>query len=213
MQVCQIAGASLGVGFVIAGPAILILLYGDRYADGTAVIGWLGVMQAARMAKAGPAIVAMSRGDTMNPMLANLFRAAGFVAAIAAAYAGLAIEWIAIAGLFGELLGFVSSSWMLSRRSGIAIAPAMTSASLCALTIAVSFFAATYLVQSSEVFTCVVGILFAMVTVPVLAFSFQRTRQLTVRFLRAPARDRIEPENSGCAAPPSLGTRVRDVRT
>lgn len=70
-------------------------------------------MQGARLAKAGPAIVAMSKARTTIPMTANILRATFLGGALLAAVSGQPVEWIAIAGLCGESAGFLASLWLL----------------------------------------------------------------------------------------------------
>ncbi|MEP4150375.1 MAG: oligosaccharide flippase family protein, partial [Lentilitoribacter sp.] len=81
LEICLVVGAILAVATAVGGPAVLILLFGERYSEGASVIVWLGLMQGLRLVKAGPVIVAMSRGITTLPLLSNIARSLAIVMA------------------------------------------------------------------------------------------------------------------------------------
>ncbi len=121
VELCTIAGVFVGLVFVLAGPALLVTVFGSKYAAGTAVIGWFGAMQAARIAKSGPAIVALARGETTNPLFANVVRCVGLVGAVAAVSLGQGVIAIAVWGTVGELLAALASILLLRWRLGLRV--------------------------------------------------------------------------------------------
>lgn len=136
MQAFASAGVMLGIGAWTLGPAALVLIYGERYAPGAAVIGWLGAMQALRVMKAGPATVALATARTVAPLYANVVRLLGLGLAIAAVAAGKGVVAIAIAGLIGEALSLAASVWLL-RMSSVSVARAARSTVLASGVLAV----------------------------------------------------------------------------
>jgi O-antigen/teichoic acid export membrane protein len=105
---------------IIGGPVITLLL-GPKYAGLLPILIWLAVMQALRMFKAGPSIVALATGHTGNAMAANLLRALSLPLAwyVAVKSGDLQlILWIAIGG---ELVGYVVAMALLHHRSGFAM--------------------------------------------------------------------------------------------
>ncbi len=129
MQAFAASGVMLGIGAWTLGPLGLVLIYGERYAPGAAVIGWLGAMQALRVMKAGPATVALATARTVAPMYANVVRLLGLGLALIAVGAGQGVVAIAIAGLIGEGLSLVASVFLL-RMSLVSIGPAARSTAL-----------------------------------------------------------------------------------
>lgn len=121
VQLCTLAGLLVGLVFVLAGPALLIAIYGRKYAAGAAIIGWFGILQSARIAKSGPAVVAMAQGKTTNPLIANIVRCLGVVAAVAAVALGQGVVAVAVCGMVGEVLGAVTAILLLRWRLGLHI--------------------------------------------------------------------------------------------
>ena len=136
VQACLMIGIVVAVGFWIAGPTLLLAFYGERYLDAATVIGLLGLMQGVRLAKAGPAIVAMSRGETLTPMLANLVRMLGLLLALGAALAGFDVQVIVLCGLLGESAAMIASILLLKSRSQLRIGSMMRSTALATLLVA-----------------------------------------------------------------------------
>lgn len=121
VQLCTLAGLLIGLVFVLAGPALLIAVYGRKYAAGATVIGWFGIMQGARIVKSGPAIVAMARGETTNPLIANVVRCIGLVLAVAAVALHEGAIAVAVCGMVGEILGALTAILLLRWRLGLRI--------------------------------------------------------------------------------------------
>lgn len=116
----------LGLLFVLAvvllgTPAVTILL-GPRYAALGPLLPLMAVMQAIRLFKVGPAIVALAAGHTGNAMIANGVRVLSFPLAWQVALATgdlVAIVWVMIAG---ELAAHATAMLMLVRRPGLPLA-------------------------------------------------------------------------------------------
>lgn len=117
-----LAAAALAVGFALLGPPVMVLLFGAKYAPALGLLVWLAVVQALRVARTGPAVVAIACGDTRNPMLANIARVAMLPVSFVALTAGadmLAVAWIA---LVGEVLSLAVALALLGRRTGLRLA-------------------------------------------------------------------------------------------
>ena len=115
LQGCLLAGLGLAASLVVAGPALLILLYGDRYSEGITVMSLLGLMQGIRIAKAGPMIAAMALGSTKNAMYSNLVRALTLFLALMLVWWGWGVSAVAGVGVIGEALGFFVSLILLKK--------------------------------------------------------------------------------------------------
>lgn len=107
----------MGLGFVIVvllvGVPVTHLLLGDKYAPLLPLLFCFAIQQAMRVLKAGPAIIALARGQTGNAMIANLVRISvlplcWYVAITSGDVA--TILWIAA---MAEILGYLVAVWLL----------------------------------------------------------------------------------------------------
>ncbi len=115
-----VAGGLFALAVALAGGPVVLLLLGEKYAPLTAYLTWLAVMQAVRVAKAGPTIVALSAGHSSHAMIANGFRLLALPAAFwVAATSGDLLLVIQIAAL-GELAGYVVAMALFARVTGLA---------------------------------------------------------------------------------------------
>ena len=118
MEATCLIGVSIAIGFTLLGAPVLHLLFGAKHANGTAVLVLLSVMYAIRTARTGPAIVSISRKDTLSPMLANVMRSLFIPLAFLAVHAGFGIVAVIYAGIVGELAAYLVSLWKLVERLG-----------------------------------------------------------------------------------------------
>lgn len=134
LEVLSLLSGILGLVFVIGGKSLVTLLYGTRYAAAGNVIGWVGIMQAVRILRVGPALAALAKGDSKNSMVSNAARVAGLIGVVWTAWVGGPITWMAASGVGGEILGLVVSLWNLQRRHGlpweICLRPALLSGTI-----------------------------------------------------------------------------------
>lgn len=115
LQATLCAGLVTVVGFVLAGPPVFLLVFGERYAEGTVFVGVLGLVFGVQLAKTGPNIVALSRGHTFNMLASNLVRLAFLPLALwVAIRGGSAVDVVAV-GALGQICGFAAAVFMLTR--------------------------------------------------------------------------------------------------
>ncbi len=88
-----------------APPALAI--YDVKYTDAGLYIGWLAIAQAARILRMAPTAAALARADTKNSMFANLYRLLALGLTVVFAYFELPLSWIAVSGIFGEMIAIV----------------------------------------------------------------------------------------------------------
>ena len=119
MQVCLLGGILVAVGFSVAGPSLINVLYGERYMAGAAVIGILGIMQGIRVTRAGPTIVSIARGQTTAPLWANIVRTIGLGISLVAVWKGFGVMGIAVGSLAGEVIALASALWLIHLRARI----------------------------------------------------------------------------------------------
>lgn len=99
--------------FAIAGGSMVYVSFGSDYVQVVEVIFLLALMQGLRIARIAPSIIANSQARTTNGMIANLFRSAVLPLALLVAVAGMGVKWIALCGVFGELLALSVSVYLL----------------------------------------------------------------------------------------------------
>ncbi|WP_373087839.1 oligosaccharide flippase family protein [Sneathiella sp.] len=119
MKACLLLGVLLYVGLALAGPALLLLLFGHQYAEATLIVGWLALVQGIRTVKSGPVIVAISCGQTKLPLYANMVRSTALVLALIAVWQGWGIFGIILSGIIGETLSVISIFILLRVKLGI----------------------------------------------------------------------------------------------
>ncbi len=91
------------------------MFFGRDYEPAVTILIWLSVMQALRVAKAGPAIAAVAKGETMNPLLANIPRAVLLLFAALAVVFGGGILTVVTMAMIGEAVAF-GLSILLTKR-------------------------------------------------------------------------------------------------
>jgi O-antigen/teichoic acid export membrane protein len=131
-----------GVFFVLAvvvlGGPVINLLLGDKYLELLPLLTWFSIMQAIRLMKAGPAIIALAEGQSSNSMIANMVRALVLPGAwyVAATSGDLrAIIWIAI---LGEIVAHATALWLLRRGAKLPLAGGLVPHICVGLCLAVS---------------------------------------------------------------------------
>lgn len=111
---------AMALAFVLAtallGPLVVRLLLGAEYSQLATLLIWLAVVQAIRIFKAGPSIIAMAQAKTGNDMYANLARIA--VLPLAWYYTNQSNDLIGLIliALVGEVLALGVSLFLLQRR-------------------------------------------------------------------------------------------------
>ncbi len=124
------AGSLLGslalafsLGFLFLGGVVLRVLYGAEYSISPVLLAWLAVMQGIRLLRTLPSIAAMSRADSLNPLISNVLRLLGIAGALVALKMGGGMEAIAAAGSAGELAALVGSILLLHQRHQVESSP------------------------------------------------------------------------------------------
>ncbi len=121
IEVPLLAGVLLATGVYLLGGPVVYLLLGEKYLSLLPYLTWFAVMQALRVAKAGPSIVALAAGHTSNAMIANICRITILpLAWYVAATTGDLLLIIQIAAA-GELLGYLVSLSLVRARVGMSL--------------------------------------------------------------------------------------------
>ena len=117
LQAILVLGLVFVVIVLLIGGPVVDLLLGEKYAELQAYLGLLAIMQAIRVFKAGPAIVAMAMGHTGNATLSNLGRLISLPVCwyVAVTFGDLQmIIWVVI---IGEIVGYITALLLLRYRS------------------------------------------------------------------------------------------------
>jgi len=118
-QVVSFGAAALSIMWIVAGPAIVVLLYGRKYQSAAILVGWLGIAHAVRLLRLVPTLGVLAYADSRNPLIANIVRTTALPLAAGAAACGGDLRLIAAATLVGETLAFVSAVLGAHRRHGL----------------------------------------------------------------------------------------------
>ncbi|MEM7211018.1 MAG: oligosaccharide flippase family protein [Pseudomonadota bacterium] len=118
LWLCSGTAICAGLALAAFGSHAVTLLFGERYHLAASVLPWLAAIQAIRLAKAGPAIIAISRGHTRDPLIANLPRLLMLPIAMLWLGHGGDIEVVIYCALIGEASALLTG-WMLLSWRGI----------------------------------------------------------------------------------------------
>ena len=109
LQGSLVNGLLLVVGISLLGKPVVSLLLGEKYAALNSYLTWLAILHALRVFKAGGSVVALSKAQTGNAMISNLYRVLSLPLSWYVAASGgelLSIIWIAATA---EALGYITS--------------------------------------------------------------------------------------------------------
>jgi len=116
LQGSLVNGLLLVVGIVLLGGPMVHLLLGEKYEALIPYLIWLAILHAVRVFKAGGSVVALSRAQTGNAMISNLYRVLSLALSWYVAASGgtlLSIIWIATTA---EALGYITSLLLVRYR-------------------------------------------------------------------------------------------------
>lgn len=126
-RVCMTLGGTvllalaMVLAFITLGPVLIDLLFGARYASATEILPYLAVLQGIRLAKAGPAIISIARGETHDPLLANLARLLAIPCAFVWLGMGGGVFSVIAFAIIGECGALLCAYLLLIRRGVIAV--------------------------------------------------------------------------------------------
>lgn len=118
LTACTCFGLLMVIGFSLAGPALIQLSFGAQYLQASSVIALLGIMQALRVLRIAPSIIANSQGRTENAMIANIFRSFSLPLALYLAHSGYPVQAVAASGIAGEVVALAVSVYLAPLAEG-----------------------------------------------------------------------------------------------
>jgi O-antigen/teichoic acid export membrane protein len=125
-QVTSQTGLFGGMVLVIAvaalGPPLVSLVLGAKYIGLEPLLVPLAVLQAIRIAKAGPSIVAMSKGHTTNAMWGNVPRLISLIVIWIVLHGDASLITVIWIGCLGELAGLIVAAVLMYQRTGVMLA-------------------------------------------------------------------------------------------
>jgi O-antigen/teichoic acid export membrane protein len=136
LQSSLLIGISVAVGMSLVGPPLVSLLFGDKYNALLPILVWLAIVQAGRVFKAGPAVVAMARGQTGNAMMANMFRVVSLPLSWYLALETGSLLSVIFVAIGAEAAGYMAALLLVWRRSGLPPGPCVMPLLLALLTLA-----------------------------------------------------------------------------
>lgn len=138
LAVVTLFAVTAGVGAIVAGEALMLLVYGPKYAGAGVLLGWLSAANAFRNVRIAPALAALAKGDSRNQMISNSGRALSLLPAAYFALTHQPLWTIACTGLLGEVLACYLSFQRLERRDGVPFGTSARPAAWAALAVAAS---------------------------------------------------------------------------
>lgn len=115
-----LSALALVLGIFFLGAPMIALVLGEKYMPLVPILGALAGVQALRVLKTGGNTVALSRGQTGNAMISNVFRVATLPFVWMALVRGAGLETVIAIAAVGEAMGYAASlmlvRWRLRQR-------------------------------------------------------------------------------------------------
>ena len=170
-------GALFVVTMIFGGQTLIVLLLGRKYADAAALATWMAFGQIFRILRGAPTCAALAKGDSVNTMLANLFRLSGLVLAVPIVLLRMDMLWIAVAGGLGEVAALAVSIVRLRRRHGVPLSGTLYPAGLVMVLVSVAFVVKAAFAPSQTVTTLALAALGCLVSLGVYCAVFAQLRR------------------------------------
>ncbi len=125
LQTSLLCGLVLVLGVMALGGPFVWLVLGEKYAALVPLLTWLAILMAVRVFKGGGADVALALGQTVNAMVANLFRVASLPLSWWVVAEGgdlVTVIWIAT---LAEAFGYGAALVLVWRRAGVGLGPVL----------------------------------------------------------------------------------------
>jgi O-antigen/teichoic acid export membrane protein len=119
--ILAMSGGMIAMPFLVFGGDLVTMIFGDQYDASHAFVAWFGALVAARVFRIAPTIAALAHGDTINSMIANLYRMLGVLAAMLVAWQAMPLAWIIVCGAGGELVAFIAATYRIYKNFSISI--------------------------------------------------------------------------------------------
>lgn len=120
MQVYALLAACMSIAIILNGEWLVPLVFGAKYLPAADVVGWVSVISALLLLRAGASQGAIALGDTRTALISSLARTSGVLAAVIAAALGRGLEAVAMAGAGGEVVAIIVAAARMRYVHGIA---------------------------------------------------------------------------------------------
>ena len=182
-QTLALLGAVFVVSMVLAGQTVIALFLGSKYQGAGALLAWLAFGQAFRIVRGAPTCAALAKGDTINTMLANLFRLSGLLLAVPVALLKMNLCWIAVAGGIGEMIALGAAIGRLRRRHGLHLGDCLYPLGLEIVLVAAAYGIRDLYAPSGAISTLGLAALGCVVSLAAFCAVFAGLRQAAVSLL------------------------------
>ncbi|OQW46341.1 MAG: hypothetical protein A4S16_10860 [Proteobacteria bacterium SG_bin6] len=116
-----IVAAGFVIGTALAGREVITFVFGHKFEPALPYLLLLALMQGLRLIRIAASLAAMSRAETKNPLIANIYRVLFVALSLAVAVVTNSIYAMLAAGIAGEVVAGVAAAGQASRSSGFAV--------------------------------------------------------------------------------------------
>lgn len=134
-QISCFVGLLYVILFATVGPAIFLILYGNKYEPALSVLVLLAVMQGVRISRVGLSTIAHSIAATKIPLVANLFRISVFPITWIIVIKTSNLLAVASIAAIGEGLALVATLYLLRPKQIFVLAEQLIPTVLCTFTL------------------------------------------------------------------------------
>lgn len=121
------------LAYAVLGPFMLVVFFGEKFAEGGAYVALLGIAFSLQLLRAGSTTVAMARGRTINMLFANILRVSFVGPAVAVALQGADITSVIAVGVLGQVCAIALSVGLLYLQRDLGRPRLMVAPYLCGL--------------------------------------------------------------------------------
>jgi len=123
LQVSLIGSALLAIGYLIAGPAAIVFVFGEKYSAAGAVIALLGLSFYFRTIRNSVQAIGLAKAESKLSPLTNLVRGVWILLAVAAVAWKADIEMMLWLGVIGEVMALIVAFYYVQKRKICNIRP------------------------------------------------------------------------------------------
>ncbi|MCA9297013.1 MAG: oligosaccharide flippase family protein, partial [Phycisphaerales bacterium] len=163
MAVYAVMAVTMMISLSLLGGPLVQNLFGDAYAQAVPLVPWFAAAASARMFRMGVVLVALARGDSRTPLVANIVRAPALLVQIPVAFITRSPETIVFIALIAEIPAILVALRSIALRHACPLRDAATALSLTlGIIVLTLLFTASDFIPAAFAMRCVLGAMFTL---------------------------------------------------
>jgi len=172
VNIMVMIGGVVALPFIIFGGDIVTMIFGEQYSSAHTFVRWFGALIVVRVFRIAPTVATLALGDTITPMVANIYRMLGICGAVLVALYMKPIYWMIVCVTLGEWLAFIVTVKRVRKKSSIlfsdTLKPSFVVVMVLFISAGINSFTLTGMERLIGLVFCKISLLFMMlITLPV----------------------------------------------